>query len=74
MSYVDLNLTEEETKLLMEGKINCICRPESFTGNDLSGKYIRVNDRLYRIIRGVWVIGNKKQYSLGFMGMYGDEE
>jgi len=89
MSYIDLNLTEEETLEIIEGKRNSVLRlAEELVGKDQHtrrvlhyinrGDYTRVGDRMYRVC---WIMPPfkpreyyKEEVGLGFMGMYGDEE
>ena len=72
MSYFDLQVTQEDLKKLLEGKINsvkCLIEDRPFIGD-----YAVVSDRLYRVVDVIWYGRVYVCVQLGFAGMYGDEK
>jgi len=71
VGMIDLNLSETETKDLMEGKVNSVTWYQK--GRPPVGDYTVINDRMYRIL-GYGRSNFERSIDLGFMGMYGDEK
>ena len=72
MSYINLHLTYDEMRFLIEGKTNEVRVPIEISPK--KGDFTVIRDRMYRII---YLKGKGKAFGLvglGFMGMYGDEE
>ena len=72
MSYFDLQVTPEDLKKLIEGKINsakCLIEDKPARGD-----YTVVFDRLYRVVDVIWGGRVYVNVQLGFAGMYGDEK